>query len=85
MGNAFSAPENLSRLLITTCGVERPMESLLRLVEQEEGPAEASKAWLRQQVAGMAEATASLFAHLGLDAVDEAASEIGRASCRERV
>ena len=77
VGNALSAPENLSRLLITTCGVERLMGSPLRLVEREDGPAEVSKAWLRQQVAGMAEATASLFAHLGLDAVDEAASELG--------
>jgi hypothetical protein len=46
-------------------------------VEREEGPAEVSKAWLRQQVAGMAEATASLFAHIGLDAVDEAAGVLG--------
>jgi hypothetical protein len=76
-GNALSAPENLSRLLFTTCGVERLMGSPLRLVEREEGPAEVSKAWLRQQVAVMAGATASLFKHLGLDAVDEAAGVLG--------
>ena len=40
VGNALSAPENLSRLLFTTCGVERLMGSPLRLVEREEGPAE---------------------------------------------
>ena len=76
-GNALSAPENLSRLLFTTCGVERLMGSPLRLVEREGGPAETSKAWLRQQVVRMAEATASLFAHIGLDAVDEAAGVLG--------
>jgi hypothetical protein len=77
VGNVLSAPKNLSRLLFTTCGAERLMGSPFRLVEREEGPAEASKDWLRQQVAGMAEATASLFAHLGLDAVDEAAGVLG--------
>jgi hypothetical protein len=39
--------------------------------------AKASKAWLRQQVAVMAGATAILFAHLGLETIDEAASELG--------
>ena len=77
VGNALSAPENLSRLLITTYGVERLMGSPLCLVERAEGPAEAPRAWLRQQVSEMAEATGPLFARLGLDEVDEAASELG--------
>lgn len=51
--------KDLSRPLFTICGVERLMGSPLRLVEREERerPAGASKAWLRQQVVGMAEAT----------------------------
>ena len=53
------------------------MGSPFRLVEREGGPAETSKAWLRQQVVRMAEATASLFAHIGLNAVDEAEGVLG--------
>jgi hypothetical protein len=52
VGSALSAQEDLSCLLFTTCGVERLMGSPLRLVERLEGPAEASKAWLRLRFFG---------------------------------
>jgi hypothetical protein len=71
--NSLSAPENLSRLLFTTCGVEKLMGSPLRLVEREERPAEVSKAWLRSQVTSLTGSTAALFAHLGIAEVDDTA------------
>lgn len=73
--HTLTAPENLSRLLITSCGVERLMGSPLRLVEREGEPARVSTEWLRLQVKGMADSTALLFAHLGLQGVDNVAKE----------
>ena len=73
----LSAPENASRPLVTTCGVERVMGSPIRLVETDPLLGLVSINWIASQVDSAAQTVGGLFAHIGVPETDRVALEGG--------
>ena len=76
--NALADPANVSRLLITVCGVESLMGSPFRLLEEGDGPeGRAARAWVRARLETLVKKTVHLFPHLGDEKVNQLAARMG--------
>ena len=75
-------PAELPPCLISVVGVERFLGAPFRVISKESGTPDTE--WLRARVAGMTGKAVRLFAHLGLESVDNMGSQIVEANIHDK-